>query len=33
VRFEDNSVAKCFEALDQAMGGSNGVAFVEVVRA
>lgn len=33
VRFEDNSVPKCFEAFDQAMGSSNGIAFVEVVRA
>ena len=24
---------ECFEAFDQAMGGANGVAFVEVVRA
>ncbi len=31
--FEDNSVPECFEAFNQAMGGPNGVAFVEVVRA
>ena len=31
--FEDNSVPECFKAFDQAMGGSNGVGFVEVVRA
>jgi hypothetical protein len=31
--FEDDSVPECFEAFDQAMGRSNGVAFIEVVRA
>src|ERR1700746_1463139 len=31
--FEDDSMPECFEAFNQAMGSSNGVAFVEVVRA
>jgi hypothetical protein len=30
---ENDSVPECFEAFDQAMGGSNCVAFVEVIRA
>jgi len=33
MRFEDNPVPERFEAFDQAMGRSNLVAFVEVVRA